>query len=83
MKLARYRLASGRIAWGAERADGGYDRLAGPPHEAIVRSGERDSAADVRLLAPAECPRIFGVGLNYAAHAVEAGQPRPPSRCSS
>lgn len=77
MKLARYRTAAGRIAWGAERADGGFDRLAGPPHGGIVRSGERDAAVEVRLLAPAEHPRIFGVGLNYAAHAAEAGQPAP------
>lgn len=77
MRLARYKTATGRIAWGAERADGGFDRLSGAPHEGIVRTGERDAAADVTLLAPAEHPRIFGVGLNYAAHAAEAGQPPP------
>jgi acylpyruvate hydrolase len=50
-----------------------------------LTSGDRTAArgashalADVRLLAPVERPRaIFGVGLNYAAHARETGKEPP------
>ncbi len=50
-----------------------------------LRSGDLDSAlgdayplADVTLLAPVPQPRaIFGIGLNYAAHAAEQGQELP------
>lgn len=44
-------------------------------------SGPEWALADVRLLAPVPQPRaIFGIGLNYAAHAAEGGreQPRQP-----
>ncbi len=33
--------------------------------------------ADVTLLAPLVAPRIFGVGLNYASHALESNSPEP------
>ncbi len=40
--------------------------------------GERFALADVTLLAPVERPRaIFGIGLNYAAHAAEQGHDPP------
>jgi acylpyruvate hydrolase len=50
-----------------------------------LASGDRTPAAgpayplaDVRLLAPVPQPRvIFGIGLNYAAHAAETGQEVP------
>jgi acylpyruvate hydrolase len=50
-----------------------------------LRTGDRDGAlgdayplADVTLLAPVPRPRaIFGIGLNYAAHAAEQGQELP------
>lgn len=50
-----------------------------------LASGDRTPAdgptfalADVRLLAPVPRPRaIFGIGLNYAAHAAETGQQVP------
>src|SRR5829696_6950757 len=52
------------------------DRLAsGQPHRA---DGEAYPLADVKLLAPVQQPRaIFGIGLNYAAHAREAGAHLP------
>src|SRR3712207_6731807 len=51
-----------------------------------LASGERGSAdgeawplAEVELLAPVPEPRaIYGIGLNYAAHARETGLERPP-----
>ncbi len=50
-----------------------------------LRTGDQDAAlgdayplADVTLLAPVPRPRaIFGIGLNYAAHAVEQGKELP------
>src|SRR3954454_12289632 len=52
-----------------------------------LTSGDRTPAdgpshplGDVRLLAPVPRPRaIFGVGLNYAAHAAETGAELPPA----
>src|SRR3954451_21889585 len=41
-------------------------------------AGAEHALADVRLLAPVPRPRaIFGVGLNYAAHAAEQGKDAP------
>jgi acylpyruvate hydrolase len=41
-------------------------------------TGPSHALADVRLLAPVPRPRaIFGIGLNYAAHAAETGRDRP------
>ncbi len=76
MKIARYQSGL-QIHYGALREDGTLERLAGSPFDSLALSGGRDRLADVRLLAPVQAPRIFGVGLNYAAHAKEAGQPVP------
>ena len=52
------------------------DRLAGG--DLTQAGGEAFALADVTLLAPIERPRaIFGIGLNYAAHAREAGTEPP------
>src|SRR6266540_3440649 len=39
--------------------------------------GERFALADVRLLAPVRPRAIFGIGLNYRAHAEETGRELP------
>jgi 2-keto-4-pentenoate hydratase/2-oxohepta-3-ene-1,7-dioic acid hydratase in catechol pathway len=78
MKLARYRTRDGSVHWGALHADGAFDRLASSPFASLAAAGVRDAATAVTLLAPAEQPRVFGVGLNYAAHAAEAGVTPPP-----
>ena len=80
MRIARYQLAGqnrNQIYYGALRDDGTLERLATSPFESLALSGQSDQLAGVRLLAPVHAPRIFGVGLNYAAHAKEAGQPVP------
>jgi len=42
-------------------------------------TGAEHTLADVQLLAPVARPRaIFGIGLNYAAHAAEQGKEPPP-----
>src|SRR5215204_6716846 len=52
------------------------DRLASG--ERSPADGEEHALADVTLLAPVARPRaIFGIGLNYAAHARETGQELP------
>ena len=52
------------------------ERLRGPEREAAL--GDAYPLADVTLLAPVPQPRaIFGIGLNYAAHAAEQGQELP------
>ncbi|WP_445148632.1 fumarylacetoacetate hydrolase family protein [Baekduia sp. Peel2402] len=59
-------------------ADGStvLDRLASG--DRAPADGESYNLADVRLLAPVPQPRaIFGIGLNYAAHAAETGQQVP------
>jgi acylpyruvate hydrolase len=52
------------------------DRLASG--DRTPADGEEHALADVTLLAPVERPRaIFGIGLNYAAHARETGMELP------
>src|SRR4051794_21694580 len=54
----------------------GRDRLANGDRSAA--DGPSHALADVTLLAPVERPRaIFGIGLNYAAHAAEGGSEPP------
>lgn len=76
MKFVRYR-AEGRVHHGRLHDDGTIERLVGSPLETQTPSGERDHLPKVKLLAPIDPPRVFGVGLNYALHAKEAGQPVP------
>jgi 2-keto-4-pentenoate hydratase/2-oxohepta-3-ene-1,7-dioic acid hydratase in catechol pathway len=52
-------------------------RLDGSPFEELRFSGKRDPVAAVRILAPVEHPRIFGLGYNYKAHSDEVGKPVP------
>jgi 2-keto-4-pentenoate hydratase/2-oxohepta-3-ene-1,7-dioic acid hydratase in catechol pathway len=52
------------------------DRLASD--DLTHATGEEHALADVTLLAPVARPRaIFGIGLNYAAHAAETGKDLP------
>ena len=58
------------------------DRLASG--DRTPADGAEHPLADVTLLAPVPRPRaIFGVGLNYAAHAAETGRGAARARRSS
>ncbi len=79
MKIARYQLnGSNDVHWGVVRPDGDYDRLASVPYEGIVRTGTRDPRDSARLRAPVDPAHIYGIGLNYVAHAKEANMELPP-----
>ncbi len=75
MKIVRYRDPAGAIGYAAERGDGGYVRIVGDIFgEYRVTS---QAAAVERLLAPVVPPMLWGIGLNYRRHALEAGMALP------
>ena len=73
--IARYAL-NDRIHYGVVDGDR-LRRLAAPPFDGLVESGDVDSLADARLLAPVERPRIFGAAYNYREHTKESGKKEP------
>lgn len=75
MKIARYETA-GWSGWGLLEGDE-LRRIAGSPFDGLATTGETDSLAAVRLLAPVVSPRVFGVGFNYVAHIAELGAATP------
>lgn len=75
MLIARYR--AGDAIYHGLLEDDRLHRLAGSPYDGIERTGTVDRLAHVRLLAPVEAPRIFGVGLNYVLHIEESGSRTP------
>jgi len=76
MRLVRF-LAEGKVSYGILAGEK-VRLLAGDPFqgETGVREEEIPLAA-VRLLAPCVPSKIVAVGLNYADHAAETGQPLP------
>lgn len=82
MKIARYRV-DGRVAYGAVEDDNTIRELETSPLESLRLSDTVRQLDAVKILAPVDSPRVFGVGLNYAAHAKEANQAPPPSQCCS
>jgi 2-keto-4-pentenoate hydratase/2-oxohepta-3-ene-1,7-dioic acid hydratase in catechol pathway len=52
-------------------------RLAGHPFDSLSESGHCDPFEAVKLLAPIDRPRIFGLGYNYKAHSQEVGKTVP------
>ena len=74
--IVRYALG-GSIHYGIVQRDATIARLTAPPFEGLQVSGEHDLVANVRILAPVDQPRIFGLGYNYKAHSNEVGKPVP------
>src|SRR5215213_6790501 len=73
--IARYALRD-RIHYGVVEGDR-LRRLATPPFEGLVETGDLDPLPEARLLAPVERPRIFGAAYNYREHTREAGKKEP------
>lgn len=74
--IVRY-ASGGSIHYGMVQCDGTIARLAASPFEGLRLSGELDLVSDLRILAPVDQPRIFGLGYNYKAHSNEVGKPAP------
>ncbi len=74
MRIARFESEDG-VLWGELSADGRARPLLNGP----FGDGESNSEAVAvkRLLAPAEPPNIFAIGLNYRRHAQETGAKLP------
>jgi 2-keto-4-pentenoate hydratase/2-oxohepta-3-ene-1,7-dioic acid hydratase in catechol pathway len=77
MKILRYE-ENGTIHYGIIDGFGDISQLAGSPFDSLDTNGVSTKLDQVRVLAPIAQPRIFGVGLNYAAHAAEGGKEPPP-----
>ena len=76
MKILRYR-SNGEASYGILDDDESIRELTGSPFDSLDTSGAVAHLDQVTVLAPVESPRIIGVGLNYVAHAHEAGKPLP------
>jgi len=77
MRFIRFLDATGATHFGLPGDDDHAERLAGNPYAGLTPTGERVAIA--RLLAPIQPVNIFGIGLNYRAHARETGAEVPAS----
>lgn len=76
MKLSRCIDIQGHNYWAEPVGPQTAEVLTGAtPFTGLTRSGRRVEVQ--RWLAPVEAPVIYGIGLNYRAHAVETGAPLP------
>jgi 2-keto-4-pentenoate hydratase/2-oxohepta-3-ene-1,7-dioic acid hydratase in catechol pathway len=75
MKIARYAY-KGSVHYGRLEGER-LVRLSGSIWDSPTETGDIDPFGAVNLLSPVECPRIFGVGLNYVAHIAESGSATP------
>jgi len=77
MRFIRFLDADGAVHYGL-RGDGDQaELLAGDPYTGLTPTGEAATIAS--LLAPVQPVNIFGIGLNYRAHAQETGFEVPAS----
>ncbi len=75
MKIIRFLGDDGRIGYGALRADGGAELLAGELLGGLEATGKMAHVA--KLLAPIVPSAILCIGLNYRQHAEESGAKIP------
>jgi 2-keto-4-pentenoate hydratase/2-oxohepta-3-ene-1,7-dioic acid hydratase in catechol pathway len=75
VKIARYEIDGGSH-YGLLEGEA-LRRISGSPFDSLEPTGRMDDLKAVRLLAPVERPRIFGVGLNYVLHIEESGAKTP------
>ena len=76
MHIARYAFDE-CVHYGIIENEGSIARLQSSPLEGLKCSGAIDATSAVRLLAPIERPRVFGLGYNYVAHSKEVGKAVP------
>ena len=77
MRFIRFIDADGATHYGLRGDGDSAELLAGDPYTGLAPTGEH--ATIDRLLAPIEPVNIFGIGLNYRAHADETGAEVPTS----
>ena len=76
LHIVRYEL-QGLVYYGVIENGETSARLDGAPFEGLRYGGKSDPIDSVRILAPVEHPRVFGLGYNYKAHSDEVGKPVP------
>ena len=75
MRIIRYTV-DGAVHYGALDGEK-IDRLARSPFEGLETSGEVDEVGAVRILAPLDAPRVFGLAYNYVSHVNETARELP------
>lgn len=75
MKIIRYEDGGGNVQFGCQPDDGQATRLSGDIFGEFEDTGQPADVA--KLLAPIVPVDILCIGLNYAFHAEEGGQPKP------
>lgn len=75
MKIIRFQNAAGEVHYGCQHDDGKVTTLTGDIFGEYADSGNEAEVA--KLLAPVVPVDILCIGLNYAFHAEEGGQPTP------
>ena len=76
MKIVRYSL-NGSPHYGIIEAESRIVRLHGSPFAGISKTRTIDDLSAVKILAPVDQPRIFGLGYNYTEHTKESGKAVP------
>ncbi|MBM3813598.1 MAG: fumarylacetoacetate hydrolase family protein [Acidimicrobiia bacterium] len=76
-KYVRYKAKTGDASWGLLEGES-IRRLTAAPYEAHKAETKAVKLSDVKLLAPAEPPKIFAVGLNYRSHLGNRPAPANP-----
>lgn len=75
MRIARFEDTTGSIHFGTPVDEGQALRLEGDLYGGLAETG--DTVAVSKWLAPVKAVNIFGIGLNYRAHAEETGSEIP------
>lgn len=82
MRVARFVTPEGAMSFGVidgqgDQAGWTIEAIDGHPFAELVRTGQRWSLDDVRLLSPILPSKVVAIGRNYAAHAAELGNEVP------
>lgn len=75
MRIIRYTV-DGAVHYGSLDGEK-IDRLARSPFEGLETGGEVDEMGAVRILAPLDAPRVFGLAYNYVSHVNETARELP------